>query len=249
MLVPIITLLVGFAYLIFSRRLLHIQGLEALPRHPEAIGEGRSSYAGILLALSLGCLLLQEPMALQPGLNLMLALAWLLAGAGWLLQMVIERARGVQQIAKVMAALALGMLALWTAEPAEPGFRHPNGYAEWIFLGVAVLTGVLGLISLVLPRLALKILRLQNRVEVAHAVGEPRGILAGFNLSLGATYIFVPQAQLFVGLVLGAAWILTGAGRVLSVVVDRGASVYNFLAILFEIGLGAVLLALIFGLI
>lgn len=249
MLVPFLTLVIGLLYLIFPRQILNFCGVEAVEGKPEAIGEGRSSYAGILIASGAGCLFLQEPIALQPGLNLMLAFAWLIAGFGVMIQGLVDDGLDLRVYGRMLAFFIMGSVALQTAELMEMNPQIPRSFAEWLFAAVAFLTLGLGLISLFMPKPALKILKLKPSEAFSYAKGETRGVLAGFYLSLGAIYILVPQAQLFVGLVLGGAWLLTGIGRLLSIIVDKGATTYNFAGFIFEIGLGGLLLAMIFGVI
>lgn len=249
MLVPFLTLLIGLLYLVLPRKILHFCGVEAVEGKPHAIGEGRSSYAGILIACGAGCLFLQEPLALQPGLNLMLAFAWLIAGFGVMIQGLVDDGLDFRVFGRMLAFLVLGSVALQSAELLEINPQMPQSLTEWIFAGVAILTAVLGLISLFMPKLGLRILKLKPQEAFPYAKGETRGILAGFYLSLGATYMLLPQAQLFVGLVLGAAWILTGIGRFISIILDRGATLYNFAGVVFEFSIGGLLLMLIFGII
>lgn len=249
MFVPFITLLVGLAYLVFPRKVLNFCGVEAVEGKPHTIGEGRSSYAGILIAAGAGCLFLQEPQALQPGLNLMLAFAWLITGFGIMLQGLIDDGLDFRVFGRMLAAFILGSIALDGAELLSINPQMPRFPLEWVFSAVAVLTAGLGVISLVLPKTGLKILKLQPMEAYPYAKGETRGVLAGFYLSLGLTYLLVPQAQLFLGFVMGAAWLLTGLGRLLSIVVDRGATAYNFAGVVFEAGIGLVLLALVSGII
>lgn len=247
MFVPFVTLLVGIAYLLFPGKVLGFCGVEAVEGKPHAIGEGRSSYAGILIACGAGCLFLQEPLALQPGLNLMLAFAWLIAGFGIMVQGLVDDGLDFRVFGRMLGSLVLGSMALQTAELLEVNPQMPRFTVDWIFAGVAVLTAGLGLVSLLMPKTGLKILKLQPQAAFPYAKGETRGVLAGFYLSLGATYLLVPQAQLFLGIVLGAAWLLTGIGRIISILVDRGATLYNFAGVLFEAGIGIVLLGLVFG--
>ncbi len=249
MAVPFITLLIGVAYFLFPRKLLGFCGIEAVEGKPHAIGEGRSSYAGILIAIGAGCLFLQEPLALQPGLNLVLAFAWLIAGFGIMTQGLVDDGLDFRVFGRMLFSLIMGSVALQTAELLEISPQMPRFFADWVFMAVAGLTAILGIISLVMPKLGLRILKLKPQDAYPYAKGETRGILAGFYLSLGATYLLVPQAQLFLGLVMGAAWLLTGIGRFVSILVDRGASLYNFLAVIFEAGIGILLLGLILGLI
>ena len=249
MLVPFLTLIIGALYLIFPRQILHFCGVEAIEGKSFAIGEGRSSYAGILIACGAGCLFLQEPLALQPGLNLMLAFAWLIAGFGIMIQGLVDDGLDLRVFGRMLSALILGSITLQTAELFEINPQMPRFMADWVFSAVALLTAGLGFISLFMPKRALKILKLKPQEIFPYAKGEPRGVLAGFYLSLGGVYLLIPQAQLFLGFVLAGAWLLTGIGRFLSILADRGATLYNFAGVVFEIGIGILLLALLFGVI
>jgi len=249
MIVPFLTLVIGLAYLVFPRHILDFCGVQAIKDKPEAIGEGRSSYAGIITACGAGCLFLQEPLALQPGLNLMLAFAWLIAGFGIMTQGLVDDGLDLRVFGRMLFCLVIGSIALETAELLEVRLQMPRYFVDWVFSGVALMTAGLGIISLLMPNIALRILRLEPRPEFAYAKGEPRGVLAGFYLSLGATYLLVPQAQLFLGLVMGAAWLFTGIGRIISILADEGATGYNFAAAAFELGVGGLLLALVLGVI
>jgi hypothetical protein len=249
MLVPFVTLIIGVLYFLFPRRILHFCGVEAVDGKPHAIGEGRSSYAGILIACGAGCLFLQEPLALQPGLNLMLAFAWLIAGFGIMIQGLVDDGLDFRVFGRMLLSFILGSVALQTAELLAINPQMPRFGSDWVFATVAVLTAGLGLISLFMPKIALKILKLKPQETFPYAIGEPRGVLAGFYLSLGMIYLLIPQAQLFLGFVLAGAWLFTGIGRFISIFVDRGATLYNFAGVIFEVGIGCLLLALLFGVI
>lgn len=249
MLVPFLTLVIGVVYLLFPQRVLHFCGVEAIDGKPHAIGEGRSSYAGILIACGAGCLFLQEPRALQPGLNLMLAFAWLIAGFGIMIQGLVDDGLDLRVFGRMLFSLILGSIALQTAELLEINPQMPRFAADWVFAAVALLTAGLGFISLFMPKTALKILKLKPQEAFPYATGEPRGVLAGFYLSLGAIYLLIPQAQLFLGFVLAGAWLFTGMGRFISIFADRGATLYNFAGVIFEAGIGCILLAMLFGVI
>lgn len=249
MLVPFLTLVIGVLYLVFPKRILHFCGVEAVEGKSHTIGEGRSSYAGILIACGAGCLFLQEALALQPGLNLMLAFAWLIAGFGIMIQGLVDDGLDFRVFGRMLLSFILGSIALQTAELLAINPQMPRFGVDWVFTVVAALTAGLGLISLLMPKIALKILKLKPQEAFPYAKGEPRGVLGGFYLSLGATYLLIPQAQLFLGFVLAGAWLFTGIGRFISILADRGATLYNFSGVIFEVGIGCLLLALLFGVI
>ncbi len=257
MFVPMVTVLLGAALLLFPRAILTYLGLRAIHASPEAIGEGRSSFAGPLLALGLGCLLLQDPIALQPGLNFTLALAWAIAAFGRVIQLVFDGALRRKRIQmRFLLAVALALIAAQSAE--VPTFLCAeyfstncplfSGARNWVVSIVALLTLGLGLIALFMPKLALRILKLEHRISMPFAIGETRGSLAGFYIAIGFVVLAYPQPADFMIVVLGAAWLFTGMGRMVSIVADRGLTAYNIAGTVFEVAVGAVVLSIVFGL-
>ena len=255
MFVPYVTILLGLAYLIFPAQLIHYSGLRSVPGSPHAIGEGRSSFAGPMLALGLGSVLLQEPIALQPGLSFSIALAWSLAAFGRLMQIVFDAGWRKRLQFRLIISLVLAGLAWYVAE--VPNFvcldvssvycafpQTIRGQAIW---GVAAISLVMGLIALFLPGQTLSLMKLEPRARVLFAIGEPRGLLAGMYISIGLVVLLTPQPVEFVALVLAGCWALTGAGRFISIVVDRAFGLFNVLTTLFELGLGIWLGGLILG--
>lgn len=256
MFVPMVTVLLGLGFLLLPGRILSYMGLRAIHSNPEAIGEGRSSFAGPLLALGLACLLLQDPIALQPGLNFTLALAWTVSAFGRILQMSFDGAlrRKRIQMRFLLAAVLAGIAWASAETPTFVCIEHVathcpllSGARNGFVLFVALLTFGLGLVAFGWPRLALRILRMEHRIAMPFAVGEPRGTLAGFYLAIGFVVLAYPQPADFVILVLGAAWLLTGVGRVLSIVLERGFTLYHIAGSAFELCLGAIVLAIVFG--
>ena len=254
MLVPMLTLALGCAFLIVPGRVLRFMGLEPVAGKPEAIGEGRSSFAGALLAVALGCLLLQEPIALQPGLNLMLAMGWTVSAFGRVLQLAFDGALKRKRIhARFIIAFGLATMA-WSVteipymscvDNSASECALPGNLKDWILFLVALLTLGLGLIALFTPHQALRILKLQTRINMPYAIGETRGTLAGFYIATGGVYLLMPQPVDFVALVLGGLWLLTGMGRVLSVIFDRGWTMYNVFGVLFEAGIGLLVIGFV----
>ena len=257
MIVPILTLFLGLGFLVFPRTIFSFMGLEPRPVNPEAIAEARSSFSGALLAVSLGCLLLQDPIALQPGLNFVLACGWTIAAAGRVLQMLFDNGLRKRVQARFILASGMALAAWWVTE--VPAFRcadplsefcnFPSEFHGWVLMAVALLTLGLGLISLFMPDAALSIMRLQTSIKTPFARGETRGTLGGFYCAIGGTYLLLPQPVDFVALVMGAAWVFTGIGRMLSILVDRGWTLYNVFATLFELVIGTLVIGLIFGIV
>lgn len=253
---PMVTVLLGFVFLLVPVRILSYMGLRATHAHPEAIGEARSSFAGPLLALGLGCLLLQDPIALQPGLNFTLALAWTISAFGRILQLVFDGALRRKRIQmRFLLALILASIAWASADvPTFLCFEYAathcklfNNLISSFLAAVAALTLGLGLIALFFPKRALRILKLEHRIAMPFAAGETRGTLAGFYVAIGFVVLASPQPADFVVLVMAAAWLVTGMGRMLSIVLDRGFTLYNIIGVAFEICVGLGVFAIVFG--
>lgn len=255
LLVPFVTLLLGLVFFLLPARLLNFMGLRALSGTPEAIGEGRSSFAGILIAVGLSCLLLQEPIALQPGLNFVLALGWTIAAIGRVMQMMFDGGWRKRIQVRFLLAAALAGIAWQSAEVPTFGCFEiglvncfpPRGLFSWVLNGMAAVSLAFGLIALFLPKLALRILKLENRMRHPFGVGEPRGTLAGFNVALGGTVLLMPQPVDFVVLMLAAAWLFAAFGRLVSMLLDRGFTLHNGVTAVLEGGAGILLLLLMFG--
>lgn len=254
LLVPTLTMLLAFAFLIVPGRVLRFMGLEAVPGRPSAIGEGRSIFAGAMLAVGLACLLLQEPLALQPGLNLLLAVGWSIAAFGRVLQMVLDGGLKRKRIqTRFIIALGLAILA-WSVTDVPylacldfsvANCTTPISARAWFLFAVAALTFAIGIIALFMPLLALKLMRLRVRSSVPFARGEVRGTLAGFYLAIGGIYLLMPFPADFVALVMGAAWFFIGVGRLAAVIFNRGNAEFNLILAIVTGGIGALVIAIV----
>ena len=254
--VPLLTVILGAVFLLAPKQALRGFGLQARPGVPDAIAEARSSFAAPFLTAGLACLFLQHPLAVQPSLMFMLAAGWTVSALGRIAQMALDGGLKRKRI-HLRFFIAVGLaIATWSVSPF-PEFRCSFGapaycagvYAQVapVLTGAAVLTLVLGLVAFFLPGLGMRILRLQPRSNTPFSSGEIRGLLAGFYISIGGTFLAMPQPLDFLALVLGAVWLLTGAGRAVSMLIDRAWSKYNFLATVFELALGAVVVAHVMG--
>lgn len=125
-------------------------------------------------------------------------------------------------------------------------FYWPASNGEWLAWGSAALTLALGLFGMFAPRLMLKVMRLQTLPDRDSALAEVRASYGGFRIGLGlACLLLHPQPLLY--LALGAAWLATAFGRLVSMLSDKGMTVLNWLVIVFELAMTAAALAYALG--
>jgi hypothetical protein len=124
-------------------------------------------------------------------------------------------------------------------------FYAPQSLGEWLAFASAAITVLFGVFCLLFARTTLTILRLQTRPESPEALSESRATMAGFYLGLGASAILLAQPLVY--LALGAGWGFTAFGRLVSMVVDRGFTPFNFGSLVLEIVLAALPLLYVFG--
>ncbi|MGE0500709.1 MAG: DUF4345 family protein [Rhizobiaceae bacterium] len=127
----------------------------------------------------------------------------------------------------------------------EFSFPWPFTQGEWLAWGSAAATVLFGLVFLFLPRVALRILRLQPTEAHPEAVAEARSTMSGFYLGVGLTCILF--AQPFLYMALGFSWLFTAFGRLVSMLSDRGNTVYNWVSLVLELVLAGLPLAFAFG--
>lgn len=125
-------------------------------------------------------------------------------------------------------------------------FALPQTNADMLPFAAACFTILLGLLALFAPRLTLKLLRLEPTQRHPHAFSAIRGTFAGFLIGVGVvTAAFYNQP--FVQMALGAAWLFAAFGRLISILSDRGANLYNWIFLIIELILAAACLAPVFG--
>lgn len=124
-------------------------------------------------------------------------------------------------------------------------FPWPTTQGEWYAWSSAAVTVLFGLLLLFAPGISLRILRLQPREDRPEAVGEARATMAGFYLGLGLTSILLAQPLLY--LALGVSWAFTAFGRIISMLSDRGGTLYNWVSLAMEAVLAALALAYSLG--
>lgn len=121
----------------------------------------------------------------------------------------------------------------------------PASQGEWIAWLSAAFTVVLGFILFFAPRIALKVLRLQTVPAHPEALSAVRGPLAGFYLGLGISALVFSQPFLWIAL--GVSWGITLFGRLISMMSDRGNTIYNWVMVIIELALAAGPLLFAFG--
>jgi hypothetical protein len=130
----------------------------------------------------------------------------------------------------------------------DMAFPWPTTQGEWLAWTAAAVTVFFGLVLLVAPRLSLRALRLQTVEGHPEAVAAARATMAGFHLGVGLCCILLgPQPFLYMAL--GFSWLFTAFGRVVSMLSDRGGTLFNWTSLLVELGLAALPLLYVFGLV
>lgn len=129
----------------------------------------------------------------------------------------------------------------------EFAFPWPFSQGEWLAWSSAAITVLFGLILFFAPGLSLRLLRLQTTPEHPEALAEARATMSGFYLGLGLTCILFAQPMLYIAL--GVSWALTAFGRIVSMMSDRGNTLYNWVSVAVEIVLAALPLVFAFGLV
>jgi hypothetical protein len=129
----------------------------------------------------------------------------------------------------------------------ELAFPWPMSQGEWLAWWSAAITVLFGLVFFFAPRLTFRLLRLRTSEAHPEAVGEARATMAGFYLGVGIACLLLAQPLLY--LALGLCWALTAFGRLVSILSDRGGSLYNWLSLAIALVLAALPLAYAFGLV
>lgn len=123
----------------------------------------------------------------------------------------------------------------------------PQSAGEWLAWASAIVTLVFGLLCFLMPRLSFRIMRLRTAEGVPEAVAESRATMAGFYL--GTSIVAILFNQPFVWMVLGAGWAFTAFGRLVSIVIDRGNTTFNWISIAIEASLAAAPILYAFGIV
>jgi len=124
-------------------------------------------------------------------------------------------------------------------------FPWPVTEGEWLASSSAAVTILFGVVMLFAPKVALRIMRLRTVPEHPEAVAEARATMAGFYLGLGLCAILLAQPLLYMAL--GFSWLFTAFGRLISIMSDRGNTLYNWISVVVELALAGMPLAFSLG--
>lgn len=124
-------------------------------------------------------------------------------------------------------------------------FPWPMSQGEWLAWSSAALTVLFGLLLLFAPRLSLRALRLQTTERHPEAVAEARATISGFYLGTGLSCILLAQPLLYMAL--GFSWLFTAFGRIISMLSDKGNTLYNWISLAIALALAALPLGFAFG--
>lgn len=125
----------------------------------------------------------------------------------------------------------------------EFAFPWPVGTYGWMAFWSAAITVIFGLILLFAPRLSFRLMRLQTTPEHPEALSESRATMAGFYLGVGLCCILLDQPLLY--LALGVSWGFTAFGRIVSMMSDRGNTLFNWISLAIEALLAALPLVMV----
>ena len=129
----------------------------------------------------------------------------------------------------------------------ELAFPWPVSQGEWLAWSSAAVTALFGLVMLLAPRAALRLIRLQPAPDHPDAIGEVRATLGGFYLGAGLSAILFAQPLIY--LALGLCWALVAFGRLVSMLSDGGNTLRNWLRLVVDAALGVLALAFALGLV
>lgn len=127
----------------------------------------------------------------------------------------------------------------------EFAFPWPLTQGEWLAWSSATVTVLFGLLLLFAPGISLRVLRLQPKAEHPEALAGARATMSGFYLGTGLCCILLAQPLLYMAL--GFSWLFTAFGRIVSMLSDRGNTLYNWAAVVVELVLAALPLGFAFG--
>lgn len=130
---------------------------------------------------------------------------------------------------------------------ADMEFYIPTETGEFLAFSAAAAAVLIGLVMLFAPRLTFRAAGIGIAEGRRGGLAEARSTMGGMHLGLGLGAILLAQPMVY--LTVGAAFALAAFGRILSMMSDNGATLFNWAALLIQTALAILPLAYVFGLI
>lgn len=239
---PFISMYIGWSFFLAPRRKFNHLGFEGVEQHPEAFGEGRSTFAGFLIASSFIAFAVRDPVV-----YFLLGAAWAFSSFGKLLHIGLDGARSKSVFLRLLMALILAGLFFASSTTPQFDFKNALQISNLLPMICAIVTLLFGIMCLFLPKASLSIMRLRAMEAMPSAIGEVRGNVAGFYLAAALGVMFVDN--LYALLILGFGWLVTAFGRVISMLSDGTNNMFNWVSLLVEFLLAFLPLVVAFGLV
>ncbi|WEX77198.1 DUF4345 domain-containing protein [Sinorhizobium numidicum] len=126
-------------------------------------------------------------------------------------------------------------------------FYIPTETGEFLAFCAAAAAALIGFIMLFAPRLTFRAAGIGVAEGRRGGLAEARSTMGGMHLGLGLGAILLAQPMVY--LAVGAAFALAVFGRILSMMSDNGATLFNWTALAIQSTLAFLPLAYVFGLI
>lgn len=237
----IATMFIGLLYFAAPKTMLGFIGIAPDEKHPEAFGEGRSTFAGFLILLGALCFFIKEPL-----LMFILFMAWIFVAAGKIVQIVVDGARKSTVFLRFALAIFLASVSFSAAVIPDFRFNFDFALANTAPSVSAFITLMIGLLFFLMPSFAAALMRLNSNNTILGSIGEIRGNAAGFYIALAVAVLFIGGTHAI--LALGLCWLMTAFGRMISMLSDGTNNFYNWISLLVEFTLAALPLLVAFGL-
>lgn len=124
-------------------------------------------------------------------------------------------------------------------------FALPVETGEQLAFGAAAFVVLIGLMMFLAPRFSLRLLGFETQATGTAPYSEMRSSLGGLYVGLGISAILV--AQPFIYFALGCAFAVAAFGRLLSILLDRGANARNCILLVVQALLAILPLGYFFG--
>ncbi|HXV29785.1 MAG TPA: DUF4345 domain-containing protein [Sinorhizobium sp.] len=126
-------------------------------------------------------------------------------------------------------------------------FYIPTETGELLAFCAAAAAMLIGLVMLFAPGLTFRAAGINLAEGRRGGLAEARSTMGGMHVGLGLGAIMLAQPMVY--LAVGAAFALAAFGRILSMMSDNGATLFNWIALIVQSALAILPLAYVFGLI